>query len=98
MINVTNYSIESVADYSQKPLYVVNCGDLGVDVNSIEENLSTITRLATSWNAIVLIDEADVFLEQRTAHDLKRNALVSSEFLHTKTTNPLIHSPFSPCL
>ena len=32
---------------------------------------------ATSWNAVLLIDEADVFLEERTNHDLQRNGLVS---------------------
>lgn len=34
--------------------------------------------LAGTWNAIVLIDEADVFLEQRNVSDLERNGLVSS--------------------
>lgn len=33
--------------------------------------------LATAWKAIVLIDEADVFLEQRSLHDLERNAMVA---------------------
>lgn len=34
-------------------------------------------QLAAHWNAIVLIDEADVFLEQRSSHDLTRNGLVA---------------------
>ena len=34
-------------------------------------------RLAETWNAIILIDEADVFLEQRTTNELVRNGLVS---------------------
>lgn len=38
--------------------------------------------LATSWKAIVLIDEADVFLEQRSLHDLKRNAMVAVFLRH----------------
>lgn len=45
----------------------------------MERNLTTALEVATRWNAIVLIDEADVFLEQRTVHDLKRNALVSGK-------------------
>jgi hypothetical protein len=28
-------------------------------------------QLATTWDAIVLIDEADVFLEQRSLHDVR---------------------------
>jgi hypothetical protein len=45
----------------------------------MENNLSMALQLAETWKAIVLIDEADVFLEQRSAHDLKRNGLVSSK-------------------
>ena len=29
--------------------------------------------------AVVLLDEADIFLEERSLHDLSRNALVSSK-------------------
>ncbi|KAG2155131.1 uncharacterized protein EDB93DRAFT_1239394 [Suillus bovinus] len=31
-------------------------------------------QLATGWDAVVLIDEADVFLEQRSLHDLDASA------------------------
>ena len=34
-------------------------------------------RLATRWNAVVLFDEADIFLEARERGDLERNSLVS---------------------
>ncbi|MCJ1262988.1 hypothetical protein MMC22_002858 [Lobaria immixta] len=68
---------ESVADYTQKPLYVVSCGELGVESRSVEENLSYIIQLATAWDAIILIDEADVLLEQRSANNLQQNGLVS---------------------
>ena len=33
--------------------------------------------IATTWKAIVLIDEADVFLEERTLAHLERNAMVA---------------------
>lgn len=33
--------------------------------------------MCTRWKAILLIDEADVFLEQRNLHELERNKLVS---------------------
>ena len=35
-------------------------------------------QLATSWNAVLLIDEADVFLEKRGTADLMRNSLVAT--------------------
>jgi hypothetical protein len=66
-----------VADYLQRPLYVLNSGELGVDPTLVESHLTDALMLATTWNAIVLIDEADVFLEQRSVQDLQRNCLVS---------------------
>ncbi len=68
---------ESVADYTKRPLYTISAGELGTTAAYVEEQLSSILRLAAIWNAIVLIDEADVFLEQRSPHDLKRNAMVA---------------------
>ena len=43
----------------------------------MEFDLGKALRLAEKWDAIILIDEADVFLEQRTTNDLVRNGLVS---------------------
>jgi hypothetical protein len=51
--------------------------ELGTSTVSVEKGLSDAIHLATTWNAVILIDEADVFLEQRSAHDLERNGLVS---------------------
>ncbi len=33
--------------------------------------------MASTWKAVLLIDEADIFLERRSLHDLERNSLVS---------------------
>lgn len=33
--------------------------------------------MASTWKAVLLIDEADVFLERRSLHDMERNSLVS---------------------
>ena len=64
------------------PLYSITSGELGTDSVEVEEQLTRVLSLAQSWNAIVLIDEADVFLEKRDSSDLKRNAIVSI-FLRT---------------
>lgn len=71
------FTAESIADDVRKPLYVINSGELGVTPYEVERQLNSALKLATHWGAIVLIDEADVFLEQRTIHDLTRNCLVS---------------------
>jgi hypothetical protein len=39
--------------------------------------LLTLPDIAHSWGALLLLDEADVFLEKRSIHDIHRNALVS---------------------
>ena len=75
------FTAECIADHAKRPLYVMSSGELGVTPESVESNLNTALMLATAWKAIVLIDEADVFLEQRTAQDLTRNCLVSRKSL-----------------
>jgi hypothetical protein len=55
----------------------VSSGDLGVCASEVERALSRIFAIAPAWEAIVLIDEADVFLEKRTVADLLRNATVA---------------------
>ena len=84
-----NVYSEGVADYTKRPLYTVSCGELGTDCSNVERNLKTALDLATTWNAIILIDEADIFLEARGPNDLKRNGLVSSKCLtpYSEDTN-----------
>ncbi|KAI2626414.1 P-loop containing nucleoside triphosphate hydrolase protein [Xylaria nigripes] len=68
---------ECVAEYVQRPLYMVSSGDLGISSTSLDESLTRIMDMTSTWKAVLLIDEADVFLERRSLHDLHRNAMVS---------------------
>ncbi|KAL9625862.1 MAG: hypothetical protein Q9160_000182 [Pyrenula sp. 1 TL-2023] len=68
---------ESVADHVEQPLYSISSGDLGVNAATVEKTLSNALLLAERWSAVLLIDEADVFLTRRSDNDLRRNALVS---------------------
>ncbi|SPO04285.1 related to TOB3 (member of AAA-ATPase family) [Cephalotrichum gorgonifer] len=68
---------ESVAELAEKPLYRVTCGDMGTDAESVERYLDSVLYIGSIWKAVVLLDESDVFLEERTQTDLQRNALVS---------------------
>ena len=60
------------------PLYSITAGELGSDPSSVQANLTRAFDIAKTWDAVILIDEADIFLEKRTIHDLVRNQLVSS--------------------
>lgn len=45
----------------------------------MESNLAKWFELAEIWGAVMLIDEADVYLEKRRTGELQRNSLVSGE-------------------
>ncbi|ROV88968.1 hypothetical protein VMCG_10160 [Cytospora schulzeri] len=68
---------ECVAEFVQRPLFMVSSGDLGVTSEQLDKQLTEIMDMTSTWRAVLLIDEADVFLEQRALHDLHRNAMVS---------------------
>ncbi|CAG9986756.1 unnamed protein product [Clonostachys byssicola] len=71
------FTAESVAEIAKKPLYAVTCGDIGTKPEQVEKYLQSVFYLGKIWNCVVLLDEAEVFLEQRSLQDLERNALVS---------------------
>lgn len=68
---------EGVAEDLRCPLYAVSMGELGTDSNRLEQMLQQVMDIAHSWGAVLLLDEADVFLEKRQHQDVHRNALVS---------------------
>ena len=68
---------ECVAELTQRPLLSLTCGDLGVNPEDLESRLNQWLKMAEIWGAILLLDEADVYLESRITQDLRRNTLVS---------------------
>ncbi|PYH67336.1 ATP-binding protein [Aspergillus vadensis CBS 113365] len=68
---------EGIAELLKRPLYMVSAGELGTDPRTLEAELNKILDIAHSWGAVLLLDEADIFLEKRTIQDIHRNALVS---------------------
>lgn len=66
---------EVFAEHIEKPLYVVQCSQLGLSVEHIEGNLQTILNRASRWGAVLLIDEADVYIRTR-GEDIVQNAIV----------------------
>ncbi|KAI1174618.1 P-loop containing nucleoside triphosphate hydrolase protein [Nemania sp. FL0916] len=68
---------ECVADLFRRPLFQITSGDLGTTAKEVEDALEENFSLASRWNSILLIDEADVFLAERTKEDFVRNSLVA---------------------
>ncbi|KAL8702970.1 MAG: hypothetical protein Q9201_003853 [Fulgogasparrea decipioides] len=73
---------ECVAEAFSKPLLHVTCGEVGTHAHMLEERLMKVFDDAVTWGAILVLDEADVFLQERDYENLERNALVSI-FLRT---------------
>lgn len=67
---------EVFANDTKRPLYVLEMGELGTKAVEVEKRLDLIFSRAARWNAILLFDEADIFLTKRTEVDLERNAIV----------------------
>ncbi|KAL6359665.1 hypothetical protein LRP88_07086 [Fusarium phalaenopsidis] len=66
-----------VAEELKRPLYRVGAGDLGLSADDVESSLKEAFCRCSHWNAVLLIDEADVFLEKRSSDRLAQNELVS---------------------
>lgn len=64
-----------------RPLYRIHSGQLGVQSDTVEANLDVILRRAQRWGAVMLIDEADVYIRKR-GNDIDHNAVVAA-FLRT---------------
>lgn len=72
---------EVVAAAQGRALYSVQCSQLGTNPDDLESNLNTIMERAVRWNAVLLLDEVDVYVHER-GDDVIQNAMVGV-FLRT---------------
>ncbi|KAJ6110344.1 hypothetical protein N7486_002579 [Penicillium sp. IBT 16267x] len=73
---------EAIAEHLKLPLYSISAGQLSLEASLLETQLNQIFDVATSWKAVLLLDEADVYLQRRDSLNLQRNQLVAV-FLRT---------------
>lgn len=66
---------EVYAEAIKRPLYRVHSGQLGTDAESVEEALKKALDNSKRWRAVLLIDEADVFVSVR-GDNLEKNAVI----------------------
>lgn len=71
------FTAEAVAEKSRVPLYSMSAGDLGTKPADVEKALQRALELCRMWDAMLLLDEADVFLTSRDSESIARNELVS---------------------
>ena len=63
------------------PLYTIHSGNLGTTAEAIQKSLQVIFQRSKRWGCVLLLDEADVFVQQR-GNSVENNAIVA-EFLRT---------------
>ncbi|KAI0017745.1 ATPase [Xylariomycetidae sp. FL0641] len=66
-----------IADYTKRPLLSLTSADIGTSASEIETHLSKWFQLGEDWGAVILLDEADIFLERRQVSDIERNSFVA---------------------
>jgi hypothetical protein len=67
---------KSVAEKPHRPLWAVSASELSFEVDKLEQKLVQILDIASSWHAVLLLDEADIDLEKRNSTgDPQRNAM-----------------------
>ncbi|KAI6913477.1 hypothetical protein KC318_g2294 [Hortaea werneckii] len=72
------YTVEGISEWLRRPLLSLTVADIGITEDTVEQELMKWFDLAEAWNAVLLVDEADIFLEQRKNRDLSRNGLVTA--------------------
>ncbi|TPX22405.1 hypothetical protein DIZ76_014277 [Coccidioides immitis] len=55
---------EAIAEQLKQPLYSISSGDLSANAKKLEVQLTCIFCIASDWGAVLLLDEADVYLQQ----------------------------------
>ncbi|KAH8807081.1 P-loop containing nucleoside triphosphate hydrolase protein, partial [Xylogone sp. PMI_703] len=58
-------TVEAISEQLQTPLYIISAAKLDNNPQRLEQELSTVLRLANQWKAIVLLEEVDIFLQKR---------------------------------
>jgi len=66
---------ESIAEKLHAPLWSLSVSELGTTADNLESHLVKVLDVATTWSAVLLLDEADVYLEKRSSFDLTRTAM-----------------------
>lgn len=68
---------EVYAEAAKRPLYSVQCSQLGIKAEEIEKHLVLVLKRAVRWRAILLIDEADVYIHER-GKNINQNSIVGT--------------------
>lgn len=99
---------EVYAEKMRQALYRVPAGQLGITPESVAKGIALVYENAARWRAVVLIDEADVYIRKR-GESMSHNAVVAAllvtlerqtamTFLATNRSNDVDEAIISRCI
>ncbi|KAI2397052.1 hypothetical protein LOZ67_005578 [Ophidiomyces ophidiicola] len=68
---------EAMSEHFQRPLHSISAAQLAVEPDRLEDNLTHIFQIAKRFDALLLLDKADVFLERRASINASKDATVT---------------------
>ncbi|KAJ5438125.1 uncharacterized protein N7458_009123 [Penicillium daleae] len=74
------FTVKATLEYFKLLLYSISAGKLVIDhgdSNILKQQLETVFKIAKHFNTVLLLDEADAFIEQRTSYYDNHNRLVT---------------------
>ncbi|KAH6976215.1 hypothetical protein BKA56DRAFT_618145 [Ilyonectria sp. MPI-CAGE-AT-0026] len=71
------HTAESLADIIERPLYSISGGELNTHAEQLEVRLESILDLAARWDAVLLLDEADVLLRKRNENETEQDSVLA---------------------
>jgi hypothetical protein len=74
--------LECVATSTRRPLLRLPAADIVIEQSQMEAKLTTWFRLADRWDAILLVEEADILMQAREISDFGRSSQVASRSLN----------------
>ncbi|RYP56141.1 hypothetical protein DL771_012086 [Monosporascus sp. 5C6A] len=72
---------ETVAEATGRPLFAVSVAEIGLNPSQAEQNFERLYSLATKWEAVLLLDDADVLFETRSTESSPGRNALSAIFL-----------------
>ncbi|KAK8062133.1 ATPAse AAA+ type core protein [Apiospora hydei] len=83
---------EAVAEKAQQPLYALGASDLGRRPLVAEPVLKEALGMGANWDAVLLLDERDMFLQRRCATWREQNAIIASHIMRTNCADAINHA------
>jgi SpoVK/Ycf46/Vps4 family AAA+-type ATPase len=68
----------ALAEHLKRPQYTLRPSDLELDAASMAQTLDEFIEATHSWNAILLVDAADVYLEARQIYDPQHSSILTT--------------------